>query len=166
MTYIDDNLMPQEKVLLRATIHEAAFFGPLIAVILILIAMIVWLFVVQTPYWYSTAIFLVLLAYISPVAIKSAIAYLTTEFAVTNQRVVVKSGLLRREIAETLLHKVESIRIDQSAFGRLFDFGTVEIVGTGGTKSRLLGVRKPFEFRNNVNQVLEKHGKGGKEHTG
>ncbi len=166
MSYIDENLMPQEKVLLRASVHEAAFFGPMIAVILILVALIVWLFIIQTPYWYSTAIFVVLLAYISPVAVKSAIAYLTTEFAVTNQRVVVKSGMLRRAVAETLLHKVESIRIDQSAFGRLFNFGTVEVVGTGGTKSTLLGVREPLEFRNQMNHVLEEHGKSIKERAG
>lgn len=75
------------------------------------------------------------------------VVYKSTELAVTNKRIIVKSGLIQRNTIEMFLEKVESIQVDQGIFGRLFDFGSITISGTGGDKSPVRNVSKPLEFR-------------------
>ena len=47
----------------------------------------------------------------------------TSEFAITNGRVIIKVGLFRRRTLEMNLSKIESILVNQSIFGRIFRFG-------------------------------------------
>ena len=56
------------------------------------------------------------------------------EFVVTNKRVIVKTGLISRRTLEMNLNKIESVNVDQSILGRLLNYGTITIIGTGGTK--------------------------------
>lgn len=79
---------------------------------------------------------------------------LTTEFAVTNKRVIVKTGWVQRETLELNLSRVESLSVDQSVMGRLFGYGTITIIGTGGTKEPFHGIAHPLEFRNAVQEQL------------
>ena len=83
----------------------------------------------------AVAVGAVLLVFaVIPMAITSSIARASSEFAITNKRVLIKTGWIRRYSLETLLTKVESIRVDQSALGRMLDYGTIIISGTGGWK--------------------------------
>jgi len=78
------------------------------------------------------------------------ILYSTSEFAVTNKRVVIKVGWLRRRTVETMLSKVEGINVDQSLLGRLLGYGSIIITGTGGTQEPFRNIGSPFEFRRQV----------------
>jgi uncharacterized membrane protein YdbT with pleckstrin-like domain len=55
-----------------------------------------------------------------------------TEFAITDRRVIYKRGFIWRETAEMNMDKVETVDIDQSIPGRVFNYGTIQVVGTGG----------------------------------
>ncbi len=79
----------------------------------------------------------------------------TSEFAVTNRRVVVKVGLVSRKTIELNLEKVESIGVEQTILGRILDYGTIVIIGTGGTREPFRGIRDPLGFRRAVNQATE-----------
>ena len=79
---------------------------------------------------------------------------LTTEFAVTNKRVIVKTGWVQRETLELNLSRVESLSVDQRVMGRLLGYGTITIIGTGGTKEPFHGIAHPLEFRNAVQEQL------------
>jgi len=74
----------------------------------------------------------------------------TTELAVTDRRVVFKSGLLHRHTIEMNLAKVESVDVDQSILGRIFRYGTVTVHGTGGGIEPLRNISAPLIFRNHV----------------
>ncbi|MDQ3673152.1 MAG: PH domain-containing protein, partial [Gemmatimonadota bacterium] len=78
------------------------------------------------------------------------ILYTTSEFAVTNKRVVIKVGWLSRRTVETMLSKVEGINVDQSFVGRLFGYGSIIITGTGGSQEPFRNIGNPFEFRRQV----------------
>ena len=71
----------------------------------------------------------------------------TDEFAITNKRVVIKTGLISRKTVEMNLSKIESVNVDQSIFGRLFGFGSIQIIGTGGTKEEFKNIASPLKFR-------------------
>jgi hypothetical protein len=78
-----------------------------------------------------------------------------TEMAVTNRRLVIKKGLAGRNTIEMMLNKVESIEIRETAFGRMLGYGTVVVVGTGGTLEPFHKVAHPLEFRSQVQQQIE-----------
>lgn len=79
--------------------------------------------------------------------IKAYIRYKTTELAITTKRVIVKVGFIRRSTVEININKVESVQVDQSLLGRLFDFGTLVISGAGTAQAPLHGIAEPLAFR-------------------
>jgi uncharacterized membrane protein YdbT with pleckstrin-like domain len=79
----------------------------------------------------------------------------TSEFAVTNRRVVIKVGLVSRKTVELNLEKVESIGVEQTVLGRILGYGTIVVVGTGGTKEPFRGIADPMGFRRAVNEATE-----------
>jgi uncharacterized membrane protein YdbT with pleckstrin-like domain len=79
-----------------------------------------------------------------------------TEMTVTNKRVFVKAGLAARRTIELLLSRVESIGVEESAFGRMMGYGKVIIHGTGGTPEVFQKIAHPLEFRTQVQQQIEK----------
>jgi uncharacterized membrane protein YdbT with pleckstrin-like domain len=78
------------------------------------------------------------------------VAFVTSEFAVTNKRLIVKVGVLRRRIVEMQLSKVEAIAVDQSLLGRIFGYGNIVVTGTGGTKEPFSAISSPLKFRRAV----------------
>ena len=83
------------------------------------------------------------------------VARATSEFAVTNRRVVIKVGLVSRKTVELNLEKVESIGVEQSIVGRVLGYGTIVVVGTGGTKEPFRAIADPMAFRRAVNEATE-----------
>jgi uncharacterized membrane protein YdbT with pleckstrin-like domain len=81
------------------------------------------------------------------VSINHIIDYLTSEFAVTNKRLILKIGFIKRNTLELFLTKVETIQIHQNILGRIFGFGTITIIGTGGTKDPYINIASPLKFR-------------------
>ena len=79
--------------------------------------------------WLYTAYALALFAVV--LLVKEWYQWWITEIAVTNRRVIYKRGLIRLQSNEMNMDKVESVQVNQSVLGRMFDFGTVKILGTG-----------------------------------
>lgn len=79
----------------------------------------------------------------------------STEMAVTNHRVIIKVGLVGRRTVELLLTKIESIEVQETAVGRMLGYGTIVLIGTGGTPEPFHKVAHPLEFRNVVQQQIE-----------
>jgi len=71
----------------------------------------------------------------------------TTELAVTDHRVIYKSGLLSRHTIEMNRDKVESVDVDQSLLGRILGYGTVVVRGTGGSLEPIRNIGDPLTFR-------------------
>ena len=85
------------------------------------------------------------------------IQYQSTELAVTTKRVIVKHGFIRRRTVEINLNKAESIQVDQGVLGRVFDFGTLLIAGTGTSHAPLNGIADPMEFRRAFIEAQDSH---------
>lgn len=77
-----------------------------------------------------------------------------TEMAVTNKRVIVKTGLAERRTIELLLSRIESIAVDEPALGRLMGYGTVIVKGTGGTPEIFEKIYHPLIFREQVQRQI------------
>src|SRR5260370_26175676 len=77
-----------------------------------------------------------------------------TEMAVTNKRVIVKTGLAERRTTEILLSRIESVVVDEPAIGRILCYGTVIVRGTGGTPEVFEKIYRPLEFREQVQRQI------------
>jgi uncharacterized membrane protein YdbT with pleckstrin-like domain len=70
-----------------------------------------------------------------------------SEFVITNRRIIIKTGFIARSTFEMNLSKIESVNVDQSVIGRVLNYGSITIIGTGGTKESFNNISKPLNFR-------------------
>jgi membrane protein YdbS with pleckstrin-like domain len=144
MSYVEEHLLPGETVQYQAHMHKLSFITP-VAISVVLLAGAVAAFVAGRP-----AIGSLLVAAACLPLIYAAVIYSSSEFAVTNKRVIIKVGFVQRRTVETMLGKVENISVDQGVLGRMLDFGTITITGTGGTQEVFNNIASPLEFRRQV----------------
>jgi uncharacterized membrane protein YdbT with pleckstrin-like domain len=79
----------------------------------------------------------------------------THEYGVTDRRVIARMGWVSTRTVDLNVTKVESLVIEQGALGRLFRYGDVKVVGTGGTAEVFRGVKDPIGFRKAVHQAAD-----------
>jgi uncharacterized membrane protein YdbT with pleckstrin-like domain len=141
MGYIEQNLVAGETVAYRTRLHWIMFLWPAVFLILAIIG-----FVGRQNY--SALALLIGLIW----GLNSYINFTSSEFGVTNRRVLIKVGFIRRHSLELLLPKVEGIAVDQGILGRILGYGTIIVTGTGGTKEPFRNIAAPMEFRKMVQQ--------------
>jgi uncharacterized membrane protein YdbT with pleckstrin-like domain len=71
----------------------------------------------------------------------------TTEFGVTTQRIIFKSGVISRYTNEIPLSSLENVNLHQTIFSRIFGFGKLEINGSGGSGVWTPPVQDPVSLR-------------------
>lgn len=81
------------------------------------------------------------------------IAIYSDEFAITNKRVIIKTGLISRHTLELNLSKIESVNINQSIWGRILGYGSIQIIGTGGTRETFINIKRPLLFRKKFQEL-------------
>jgi len=118
MSYIDRNLLEGEQVVYRTRLHWLLFIGPVIFTVVILLP-IAW-FLYNGPWSNFTWIPLVLGLL---VLLATFIKRQSSDFAVTNKRVMMKVGVFSTRSVELLLSKIEAIAVNQSFIGRIFGYG-------------------------------------------
>ncbi|MGZ5130018.1 MAG: PH domain-containing protein, partial [Caldimonas sp.] len=79
----------------------------------------------------------------------------SSDFVVTNKRVMMKAGVFTTRSVELLLNKIEAIAVNQSLSGRLFGYGDIVVTGSGGTREAFSHIRAPLEFRRAVQSVSD-----------
>ena len=91
---------------------------------------------------------------LSTLFIAPLIARYSDEFAITNKRIIIKIGLFSRRTLELNLTKVESVLVNQTFVGRIFGFGSIIIIGTGGTRETFIDIKNPTQFKNKFQEIL------------
>jgi len=150
VSYLDDHLLGGERIVYRARLHWTIFLSSIV-VVLFGIGLGILLQVLEPAYSYAG---LALAGVGLLLAIGPAVRYISSEFAVTDKRVLGKLGFIERESKETLLSKIEAIAIDQGVLGRILGFGTVTITGTGGTQESFPRISEPLEFRRQIQSQI------------
>jgi uncharacterized membrane protein YdbT with pleckstrin-like domain len=148
MGYVEDNLMAGEQIGYRARLHWIIYTGPALIGALGLAVLVV--SIVRREPVGVAGLGGVLCGVAVIFAFARWVRSRTSEFAVTNKRVIVKVGLVRRHTLELLLTKVESIGVDQGIAGRVLGYGSIVVIGTGGTREPFRNIAHPLEFRKQV----------------
>lgn len=150
MSYLDRNLLPDERILFRTKKHIIIFFFPGILTVFSIYAMG---YMSSNPIlsklmfapWVVTLIFW---AY-------TWLEYVTSEFAVTNKRVMMREGFFNRHSTEMRLTTISQVNVDQSLTGQLLNYGTVSLNAFGAFDAFSL-IAKPYVFQRSVNDQLDK----------
>lgn len=143
MRYVEGRLLAGERVVCRAGLHPIIFVP---GVILALFGVLVHA---------EAGSGSVIIGLAALFLISAALRYKNSEFAVTTRRVIIKTGWLPRKAMELPLGKVESLSVDQPVFGRIFNYGTLNLGGTGGTKENFKRIGDPMKFQKRLEEQIE-----------
>ena len=81
------------------------------------------------------------------------IRYLTTTIFLSDKRFFHSHGWVSRHAHEIVISKVESILVEQNLKGRIFNYGTLKVSGTGAGTIVLQYIKNPFEFQRQVRAI-------------
>jgi membrane protein YdbS with pleckstrin-like domain len=163
MTYVTSNMVPGETLIYETRLHWIVMLGHLVVGCLLLgvPGVLLLAYAASHTSMDSTDLHVMEAGGVALLAAGLIVILIgvtrrnATEMAVTNHRVVIKKGLLSRKTIEMLLNKVESIEISEAAVGRMLGYGTIVIIGTGGTTEPFHKMAHPLEFRSHVQQQIE-----------
>jgi uncharacterized membrane protein YdbT with pleckstrin-like domain len=147
MSYIAGSLLPNEKIIYQTELHWIIFVRPALW-----LCFGVYLMLSSAALWITLGVLSFLWAIVS--AISALIRFGTTEIAITNKRLILKYGFIARNVFDVMLPKVETVNAEQGIFGRMFDYGTLRTVGSGGTAAITHDVARPMAFRQAFHQQI------------
>lgn len=146
MSYVKQHLLEKERILFQTGKHWIVF-SPV--PVWILLAFMIHYFAVLNYFA------LVPLALAVWFFLAGLIEIFFSEYAITNQRVFMKEGLVWRTSIETMLSSVAKSELQQSISGRILGYGQLIVFGFGGS-NRFSNIRHPDEFQRQLNIQLEK----------
>ncbi len=150
MSYLQKVLLPGEQVIYETGLHWLVF-GWAILVLLVSLGLAIGALSVSGG---EGPILLLAAGAVAAAGLvlllAAALRRAGTELAVTDQRVVLKRGLIARHTIEMNRSKVESVDVDQSLLGRIFGYGTVQVRGTGGSLEPMAMIGPPLAFRSHI----------------
>jgi uncharacterized membrane protein YdbT with pleckstrin-like domain len=151
MAYYTGVLQPEEKVLVVGRLHWS-IYGRGWTTLLIAVGLLAFAARLPDPDWQRYA--LVAAAAVAVLALlllcTAWIRRRATEIVVTDRRVIFKRGLLSRHTVEMNVSKIETVDVEQGLSGRIWNYGTLLIRGTGAGFEPLVGVGEPIAIRNAI----------------
>ena|SRR3989344_6538855 len=160
MSYLQKTLLPREKIIYAIYPHWVVFTPALWALAFALFLLLFGQYFLPnlfplfgiTIHQFAAVIAFIFAGY---QAFAAWISYTQSEYAITNERILAKTGWIQRYTIELLLEKVESIRVNQTITGRIFGYGTIIVTGTGGTQDIFYNVPDPLKFREKAQEQME-----------
>lgn len=161
MRYLSNTLLAGEKIVFNTRPHWVVY-GP--CFLAVFITLLFWdqsaklaslNFIIAGKPLFEWAYMGLILAAIY-LALQGWVRYISSEYGVTNKRVIMKTGLVQRNAFDTFLVRIEGIKVDQSILGRILNYGTILVVGTGGTQDAFYAVPNPLHFRRIVQEQMDR----------
>lgn len=135
-----------DELIYEARLHWVLFVWPVI----------LFLFAVWLGYQFETLRFIGLTLVLTAV-FWEVVIWLTYQCAyleIKQKQVTLCTGIFVRQTIVLSINKIESIDIRQSIFGTIFQYGTLVITGTGGTRQTINFLNKPLTCRRYIEQML------------
>lgn len=150
MGYIDQNLLPEEKIIFRTRKSLIIFSYPVLWTVVciattgFMLKNDILIHIVWTPW---------LIAFVFWLSVW--LSYISSDFAVTDKRIMMREGVFTRHANEIRIATISQVNINQNLWGQLFNYGTVSI-NTFGAYDAYTQIAKPFLFQKYVNAQLDK----------
>jgi uncharacterized membrane protein YdbT with pleckstrin-like domain len=147
MGYIEENMSSQEEIIYQTNLSKIVFITPFL---ISSCSLIVGYVFVDKPLILSMGILFAILP-----LLKAWTKYISSEFGVTDRRVIIKTGFFSTQSLEIQLSKIESIMVFQNLSEKIINCGTIVLSGTGGTKDAFQRIAYPFEFKKMIENQMD-----------
>ncbi len=151
MGYIEKNLMNGEQIVYEARQHWIIYLKPFL---LLLIA--IGLFVIPTKDMALLMQVCMSVVLLVVAAIWAVNIYGGRKYILTNRRLILKRGILRRESTDLVLRRCEGVSISQTILGRMLNYGDVN-VSTGEVANKFVQIENPVQFSSQINQQISQN---------
>lgn len=173
--YIERMMGEHEKILYITRQHWIMFLNSilveiLIALILIVVTLAATAFFHLTDFWIPVIVGVILLLVPILGGVRDFLMWWNRQYLITNRRVIQISGVVNKDVTDSSLEKVNDVKLDQSFFGRLLDFGDVEILTASELGANLFRrISEPVRFKTvmlNAKEELERGSESFIPHAG
>jgi uncharacterized membrane protein YdbT with pleckstrin-like domain len=150
--YIESLLGEREKIILTARQHWFILLS-VIAFEIVIILIIIALTIIAGTYLPEFALFIgaagtILLLLPLATMSRDILDWMNRQYIVSNRRVIQISGILNKNVTDSSLEKVTDVKMEQSALGRLFDYGDIEILTASEFGANLFRrIEEPIRFK-------------------
>jgi uncharacterized membrane protein YdbT with pleckstrin-like domain len=148
MSYVAKVLQPGEQVVHVGRLHWIMYLPAIIVLVIGLAVLAIPSTSDNRVIIYGISGVLILIAALS--AFRAWFKQFTTEIAVTDRRIIYKTGFISRHTAEMNMHRVETVAVEQGIIGRMLRYGTVHIRGTGAGIENLTMIANPLGLRSAI----------------
>lgn len=156
--YIQRMLGENERILLRTHQHRFVLFSMVVAELTITLLLFIGVSAAAFYYPLAAAAFVLMLIPLGSMA-RDILVWSNHQYLVTNRRVIQVSGIFNKNVVDSSLEKVNDVKMTQSFFGRMFDYGDIEILTaseTGVNQFKRIG--NPVLFKTAMLNAKEKLG--------
>lgn len=147
--YIEEMLGENEQILLRARKHWSVLAGNIVLEIVLIAVLIVAIIALPPLVAFPVAplgFFLVLVPLVGMT--RDFMIWYNRQYIVTNRRVIQTSGVFRKDVVDSSLEKVNDVKLSQSFWGRLFDYGDIEILTASEVGANVFrSIGQPIKFK-------------------
>ncbi len=158
--YIESLLGDREKITMVAHQH---WFILLIAIVLeiVIILIIIALAIIAGAYLPEFALLIgaigtILLLLPLATMMRDIVDWMNRQYIITNRRVIQISGILNKNVTDSSLVKVTDVKMEQSAMGRLFDYGDIEILTASELGANFFRrIEEPIKFKTSMLNAKE-----------
>jgi uncharacterized membrane protein YdbT with pleckstrin-like domain len=158
--YLEEMLGENEHIELRARKHWSVLFGNIILEIVLIAALIVAVIILLPVVAFPAVplgFFLVLVPLIGMV--RDFLVWYNRQYIVTNRRVIQTSGVFSKDVVDSSLEKVNDVKLSQSFWGRLFDYGDIEILTASEVGVNVFrSIGQPIKFKTAMLNAKERLG--------
>lgn len=159
MSYIEHELTEGEQIVLLGHVSWWTVVPRTVLAVAVLAvsAVVAAMLTALVPLFWAIAVPVVILVWVVLVA-RQVLRVLTTEIAITDRRVMSKSGILRTEVKVTPLDKVNNVNVKQSLFGNLLDYGDIEVTTATAEENDnhlISSLAHTDTFRNTLTEVAQ-----------
>lgn len=156
--YIDTLLGESEKILLVTRQHWFTLFGSIMLEMFFIIVLLVALTVALVLSPFVAIGYAVLLIPLGSM-VRDILIWYNKQFIVSNRRVMQVNGIINKNVIDSSLEKVNDVKMSQSFFGRIFNYGSVEILTASELGVNLFQrIEDPVHFKTAMLNAKEKLG--------
>jgi uncharacterized membrane protein YdbT with pleckstrin-like domain len=160
-TYIQNMLGENERIVLITRQHGFVLFSSIVAEIIVTLIVIASFTVMTLANPLAAFGFLLALVPLA-IMLRDILIWNNHQYIVTNRRVIQISGIFNKNVVDSSLEKVNDVKMTQSFFGRLFDYGDVEILTASEIGVNLFKrIGDPVKFKTAMLNAKEKLGYEG-----
>jgi len=155
--YIEENLAKDETLIYETKLSWFIFFWAGFWLFWSLALLLIWVYLGLSPFFVGKVVLVFSVLFFILAAVLGLMNYQdrqSSEFALTNKKVLIKTGVFSVKTFETQLNKISNISVSQGILERILGYGSVLIASSGGVQETCRRIGNPIEFKKKIQEHI------------